>query len=35
MGMARGVNIAYLCGLEIAVPTGPEELGWAMRVGGP
>jgi len=26
-----GIRDAYAAGLEIAIPTGPSELGWAMK----
>jgi hypothetical protein len=27
--LTRGIREAYKNGLEIAVPTGPDELGWS------
>jgi len=29
--LATGIREAYGAGLAIAVPTGPNELGWAME----
>ena len=30
--LTRGIRDAYFFGLEVAIPTGPSELGWAMNV---
>ena len=35
MGMVEDMSDAYFCGLEIAIPTEPDVLGWAMRDGTP
>jgi hypothetical protein len=29
--LTTGIRDAYRHGLEIALPTGPEELGWSME----
>lgn len=33
--LTMGLRDAYLCGLGIAVPTGANELGWAMKEATP
>jgi hypothetical protein len=30
MLLSRGLRDAYACGLELAIPTGLNELGWSV-----